>query len=143
MTNIKIMLRCALTVALAGLLTACPQSRKEQGLTDVLKKYEITVRWAQWDTAVGYIAPEYLEEHPISRLDMDRLRLFRVTQYTPRSSLPVDDGKGLMQVVEIHMFNKNQARERTIIDRQYWKYDEKRHTWLLHSGLPDPTQRDY
>ncbi|MGD8384185.1 MAG: hypothetical protein PVF89_02140 [Lysobacterales bacterium] len=143
MINIKITLRCLLPVFMAALLAGCPQSRKAQGLTDVLKRYEITVRWAQWDTAVDFIAPEYLEQHPISRLEMDRLRLFRVTQYTPRSSLPVDNGKGLRQVVEIHMFNKNQARERTIIDKQYWRYDDKRHTWLLYSGLPDPTQKDY
>jgi hypothetical protein len=57
-----------------------------------------------------------------------------------RSAVQVDDGKGLVQEVEIKMFNKNQARERTILDEQYWKYDEERERWLLHSGLPDPTQ---
>jgi len=74
---------------------------------------------------------------------MDRLRLFRVTQYVLRTSAPIDDGMGLMQTVELHIFNKSQARERVIIDEQYWKYDEERKRWLLHSGLPDPTQRDY
>jgi hypothetical protein len=38
------------------------------------------------------------------------------------------------------MFNKNQARERTITDEQLWKYDEELQRWQLHSGLPDPTQ---
>jgi len=74
---------------------------------------------------------------------MDRLRLFRVTQYTLRSSVPIDEGNGLVQVVELRIFNKNQARERVIIDEQLWKYHEERQRWLLHSGLPDPTQRDY
>ena len=71
---------------------------------------------------------------------MDRLRLFKVTQYNVRSSAPVDAGKGLVQVVEIRMFNKNQARERSIVDEQYWKYNELTERWRLHSGLPDPTQ---
>ncbi len=74
-------------------------------------------------------------------MDLDRLRLFRVTQYTIRSAIPVDDGDGLIQVVEIRMFNKNQARERTIIDEQVWKFNEDTERWLMHNGLPDPTQR--
>ena len=36
--------------------------------------------------------------------------------------------------------NENQARERTITDEQYWKYDADIKRWQLHSGLPDPTQ---
>ena len=119
------------------------QSKEDKDLSETLKQYETIVRWAQWDAAVNFISNEYQEEHPITRLEMDRLRLFRVTQYILRSSTPVDDGMGLRQTVELHIFNKNQARERTIIDEQYWKYNEERERWLLHSGLPDPTQRDY
>ena len=88
-----------------------------------------------------YIAPEYLAEHPISRLDMDRLRLFRVTAYTIRSTGVYDEGMTARQVVEIKMFNANQAVERTIIDEQEWRYHENLKRWLLHSGLPDPTKR--
>ena len=138
----KMMLRTLLALGLVGLLTACPETREDQDLTDTLTQYDTVVRWAQWDAAVDFLAPEYLEEHPVSRLDLDRLRLFRVTQYTVRSAVQVDDGKGLIQVVEIKMFNKNQARERTITDEQYWKYDEELQRWQLHSGLPDPTQNN-
>lgn len=132
--------RSLLMLLMAVLLAACPQTREEKDLSETLLQYETYVRWAQWDGAAGFIAPEYLEEHPITRLDMDRLRLFRVTQYQVRSSSPTDGGSGLLQAVEIRMFNKNQARERTIIDEQYWKYDQETKRWLLHSGLPDPTQ---
>ena len=136
----KLILRMIIILGLATLLTACPKTKEESDLSDTLLKYDTVVRWAQWDAAVDFVSPEYLEEHPVTRLDLDRLRLFRVTQYTVRSAVNVDDGKGLVQEVEIRMFNKNQARERTVIDEQYWKYDEERERWLLHSGLPDPTQ---
>jgi len=139
----KLILRTIAMIALAGLLQGCPQTREDKNLSETLRQYEKIVRWAQWDTATEFISPEYLQEHPITRLEMDRLRLFRVTRYTLRSSTPVDEGQGLIQVVELRIFNKNQARERTIIDEQYWKYDEERQRWLLHSGLPDPTQKDY
>jgi len=136
----KLILQTILILGLAALLTACPQSKEDQDLSDTLLQYDTVIRWAQWDAAVDFIAPEYLEENPVTRLDLDRLRLFRVTQYTVRSAVPVDEGNGLIQVVEIKMFNKNQARERSVIDEQYWKYDEEIKRWQLHSGLPDPTQ---
>jgi len=139
----KSVLRTIMMFSLAGLLAGCPQSKERESLDETLKQYEIIIRWAQWDAAADFIAPEYQQENPITRLELDRLRLFKVTQYILRSSTPVDEGKGLIQVVELRIFNKNQARERTIIDEQYWKYDEERERWLLHSGLPDPTQRDY
>jgi hypothetical protein len=136
----KLILRTLVTLSLATLLLGCPQTKEEKGLSETLTQYETIIRWAQWDAAVDFISPEYQQEHPITRLDLDRLRLFRVTQYMVRSSAPVDGGNGLMQVVEIRMFNKNQARERSVIDEQYWKYNEQTERWKLHSGLPDPTQ---
>lgn len=136
----KLILRMLVILGLATMLTACPKTKEESDLSDTLLKYDTVVRWAQWDAAVDFVSPEYLEEHPVTRLDLDRLRLFRVTQYTVRSAVNVDEGKGLVQEVEIRMFNKNQARERTVLDEQYWKYDEERERWFLHSGLPDPTQ---
>jgi len=136
----KLILRMLVILGLATLLTACPKTKEETDLSDTLLKYDTVVRWAQWDAAVDFVSPDYLAEHPVTRLDIDRLRLFRVTQYTVRSAVQVDDGNGLVQEVEIKMFNKNQARERTILDEQYSKYDEVRERWFLHSGLPDPTQ---
>ena len=136
----KLILRMLVILGLATMLTACPKTKEESDLSDTLLKYDTVVRWAQWDAAVDFVSPDYLEEHPVTRLDLDRLRLFRVTQYTVRSAVNVDDGKGLVQEVEIRMFNKNQARERIVLDEQYWKYDEERERWFLHSGLPDPTR---
>lgn len=136
----KLFLRTILILGLASVLTACPQTKEDKNLSETLQQYDTVIRWAQWDAAVDFVAPEYQEKHPITRLDLDRLRLFRVTQYTIRSATPIEGGSGLVQTVEIKMFNKNQARERTVIDEQIWKYDEEFERWLLHSGLPDPTK---
>lgn len=139
----RFLLRALVIGCLALVLTGCPQSKQSKGLTETLEQYEIIVRWAQWDAAAAFVSPEYQKEHPITNLELERLRLFKVTAYHLRSSTPVDEGNGLVQVVEIKLFNKNQVRERTIVDEQYWKYDELRKRWLLHSGLPDPTQNNY
>jgi hypothetical protein len=136
----KMILRTILLLSLTTLLAGCPQTKEDKDLSETLKQYETIVRWAQWDAAIDFVSMEYQVENPITRLELDRLRLFRVTQYVVRSSAPIDEGNGLIQVVEIRMFNKNQARERSIIDEQYWKYNAETERWKLHSGLPDPTQ---
>jgi len=122
-------------------LVACTSNPVEKSRSETFKQYETIVRWSQWDAAADFVSPEYQLEHPISRLEMDRLRLFRVTSYTLRSSGVFDEGMTARQTVEIKMFNSQQAVERTVIDNQEWRYDEERKRWLLHSGLPDPTKR--
>jgi hypothetical protein len=82
-----------------------------------------------------------LNEHPITRLDIDRLNLFRVTSYTVGQSAVTTDGLSMRQSVEIRLFSKNQAVERVIYDQQFWQYDAETDRWLLHSGLPDVTRR--
>jgi hypothetical protein len=122
-------------------LASCSSNQVDKSRGEAFKQYETIIRWSQWDAAADFVSPEYLEEHPISRLELDRLRLFRVTSYTLRSTGVYDEGMTARQVVEIKMFNNQQAVERTIIDEQEWRYDEERERWLLHSGLPDPTKR--
>jgi hypothetical protein len=123
------------------LVAACTPNPVDKSRGETFKQYETIIRWSQWDAAADFIAPEYLLENPITRLDMDRLRLFRVTAYTVRSTGVFDEGLTARQVVEIKLFNANQAVERTIIDEQEWRWHEDVKRWLLHSGLPDPTQR--
>jgi hypothetical protein len=130
-----------ITILAAITLAGCPSNQVDKSRGETFKQYEAMIRWSQWDGALDFIAPEYLAEHPISRLDMDRLRLFRVTTYTLRSTDIYDEGMTVSQVVEIKMFNANQAVERTIIDQQEWRYHKDIQRWLLHSGLPDPTKR--
>lgn len=139
----KNILRTLTIIGLAFVLAGCPQNKKNTDLSETLDQYETIVRWAQWDGAADFISLEYQEEHPITNLELERLRLFKVTAYNLRSSTPIDEGNGLIQIVEIKLFNKHQARERTIIDEQHWQYNEDRKRWLLHSGLPDPTQKNY
>lgn len=128
--------------AVALLVAACATtSGIDKSRADTLKQYEAMIRWSEWDGAINFLAPEYLEEHPISRLDLERLRLFRVTAYNVRSTQLYDDGLAMTQVVELRLFLKSQAVERTVMDQQIWRYDVESERWLLHSGLPDPTRR--
>jgi hypothetical protein len=122
------------------LLASCASSKQDKTLDLILSQYEKTIRWSQWDAAVEFLAPEYLEVSAPTPLDLDRLRLFRVTNYEVRSAVPFDEGLGFRQTVEIRMFNKNRAVERSVRDVQEWRYDADREGWFLTSGLPDVTR---
>jgi len=118
-----------------------PPSGMEENRIDTLKQYESLVRWSEWDGAVNYLAPAYVQEHPVSEIEMERLQMFKVTSYTQRAFAMYDGGMTAIQTVEIKMYNTTQAVERTITDEQVWRYDPELKHWLLYSGLPDPTKR--
>jgi hypothetical protein len=122
-------------------VAACSSNPAEEELSETFKQYETIIRWSQWDAAVDFISAEYQMENPITRLEMDRLRLFKVTSYTVRSTGIFDEGMTARQSVEIRMFNKQQGVERAIMDDQEWRYNAETKRWKLHSGLPDPTKR--
>ncbi len=141
-TRIKFLLILLMVFTMSFFLAGClPPSGTEKSRTDALEQYETIVRWSEWDGAVGFLAPSYLEEHPISRLQMERLQMFKVTSYTIRAFSVYDEGMTAVQTVDIKMYNSAQAIERTITDEQVWRYDPELKHWLLHSGLPDPTKR--
>lgn len=128
-------------ITLSLLLSACVPPKKEKSLDSRLLAYEQMIRWSEWDGAASFLSPSYLEENPITNLDIERLRLFRVTTYTIRSATPVGDGSEFLQTVEIRMFNRHQATEKVVNDQQLWRYDEDLEIWWLESGLPDVLKR--
>jgi hypothetical protein len=140
--TLKLITREGILLSLALImLAACSSNPESKKRGEAFKQYETIVRWSQWDAAADFISPEYQKDHPITRLELDRLRLFKVSAYTVRSTGIFDEGNTARQTVEIKMFNKTQSVERTIIDEQEWRFNEESDRWQLHSGLPDPTKR--
>ena len=42
-----------------------------------------------------------------------------------------------MQAIGIRYYHTERLKEKSLVDRQKWKYDEEDKTWYLESGLPD------
>jgi len=140
--TLKLFARTGIMLSLAVIVAAaCTPNQVNQERGEAFKQYETIIRWSQWDAAADFISADYQKEHPITRLEMDRLRLFKVTAYTVRSTGVFDEGMTARQTVEIKMYNKTRGLERTIVDEQEWRYNEEIKRWMLHSGLPDPTKR--
>jgi len=140
-TPTKFLVMFPMMLLLLSLPGCLPPSGIDTSRDDTLKQYEALVRWSEWDGAVNFLAPAYQEEHPVSQLEMERLQLFKVTDYKVRAFAVTDGGMTAIQTVDIKMYNTTQAVERTITDEQEWRYDPELKHWLLHSGLPDPTKR--
>ncbi len=109
-------------------------------LRTTLSAYENALRWGGFDQAVKYIDPETLKQHPLTELDVERYKQFRVISYTEQPPVPAAKHE-ISQIVEVGVVNVNTQIERTVIDRQLWRYDEKTKHWHIVSGLPDMTQR--
>lgn len=130
----SILILCALIVA----LSACVGQQKRDEREDRLRAFEAHLRFADnFGSLLNFIHPDYLEEHPISSAELNRLNLFRVSGYRTRSVSIADDEKSLTQVVELRLYSKSTQRERTVIYPQLWQQDPNSGVWMLHSGLPE------
>ena len=122
------------------LLAACATQERSRSLTTTLSAYGGVLRWGDFASAAQFIDPKIRAEHPLSELDRARYKQVRVTEY--------DDGSGpvpispteVQQTVRISVVNIHTQAERSVIDRQTWRYDEQTRHWWLTSGLPDITR---
>jgi hypothetical protein len=138
MRSIHVAVILILGTALAGCGMA--GQRKSDALTDTLNAYGSTVRWTGWAAAEQFVDPKVRAEHPLTDLERSRYMQVRVSEYDAgQGPMPVSDTE-VRQVARINLINKHTQTERSIIDRQLWKYDPKTHHWWLESGLPDITQ---
>lgn len=126
-------------LALTVLLAACASQRADLERTETLDRFEAIVRWNQFESIPDFMHPDYLDENPVRSIDLERLDQFRVSQYEVKQVLTVDEGEGLDRLVELRLYNRHTARERVVEYVESWRWDAERERWMLHSGLPDPT----
>ncbi|MBC6943154.1 MAG: hypothetical protein DWB45_10555 [Xanthomonadales bacterium] len=132
-----------LIIALA-LLAACANQEirsKQTILNETLRAYAAAIRWGEYEQAVGFIDPKIQAEHPVSSLELERLKQVRVSNYDESQPVAVSADE-VRQVVRLDLLNVNTQVARSIVDRRVWKYDKAGKHWWLVSGLPDITQRD-
>lgn len=123
---------CSLLLTLA----ACANTPDARQQAEALYLYAGAIRWGDIEGALGFVDPKTLEKKPLTAVDRARFEQVQFAGYTVKSSGPVGEDE-LLQIVEIRVINRHTQVERTIIDRQLWRWDEESESWLLKSGLPD------
>ena len=124
-----------------SLLAGCGSmaaNKKGDTLQVTLLAYSNALRWGSFEDAIKYVDPEALKAHPLTELDLERYKQVRVTAYNEKPLVPISKQE-VRQTVEIGVLNINTQTERTIIDNQVWRYDEKTKHWHV-GALPDITK---
>jgi hypothetical protein len=127
-----------LALCAAGCSSMSTQS-ESRALETTLVAYANAVRWGDFEQALAFVDKETLKEHPLSAIDMERYKQVKVAAYTEQPPVPAGAHE-VRQIVQISLVNINTQTERSIVDKQLWRYDEKGKHWHLISGLPDITQ---
>ena len=123
------------------LLAGCATQKRSDTLDTTLRAYASAVRWGDFQSAVVFLDPKTRADKMPTALDLARYKLVQVSGYDAGNG-PVPDGANqVRQIVHINLINVSTQSERSIIDRQTWRYDETTKHWWLTSGLPDITQQ--
>jgi len=131
---------CLLAAVAVLSLAGCATKTRSDALTNTLNAYASTVRWGDFQSAAQFIEPKVRAEHPLAPIDLARYQQVRVSEYDAGSG-PVPTGDfEVQQTAVINLINVHTQSERSIVDHQTWRYDEKTQHWWLTSGLPDITQ---
>lgn len=115
-----------------GACAAISENERMTGLDNTLKNYERAIRWADFDAAYGFHRWGDGDDPTPPK----RLGNVRVTQYQLVNSHMATDNLSYTQTVRISYYLLDSPRERQIIDRQRWEYDEKAGRWWLASPPP-------
>src|ERR1700736_3297444 len=125
--------------ALCSGCSAMTTQSESRALETTLVAYANAVRWGDFEQALAFVDKQTLEEHPLSAIDMERYKQVKVASYTEQPPAPAGPHE-VRQIVQISLVNINTQTERSIVDKQLWRYDETGKHGHLMSGLPDITQ---
>jgi len=129
----------ALAIGLVASGCGPSKSKRKMALDDTLSQYATAVRWGDFAAASRYLDPEISPDKKPTRLDMERYKNLRISSYLPQPIQPGSDPDRIVQPVRISFYNRFTNRERSILDRQVWRYDADKKRWYLTSGLPKVT----
>jgi len=100
---------------------------------DRTRSYSQAIRWGQW-----YVAKSFVKDPEVADLtDVGVLKKFQVISYDLLDADVSDDKTEAMQAIGIKYYHAERLKEKSLVDRQEWKYDEEDKTWYLKTGLPD------
>jgi len=129
-------MRAILAFGLVAVLAACASAGSQRKLDETLYAYAGAIRWGDLGAAEGFIDPTLRDRLAPKPIERERMAQLQVTGYHVQAKEQTGNDE-LRQVVEISLVNRHTLKERSVIDRQVWRWDAEAKTWWLTSGLPD------
>jgi len=131
--NSDIKLKLVLPVLVILFFTSCTTVEPIQALGHTWRAYERTVRWGDITGAV-----HFLREDAVTTAKFPKnIKNLKVTGYDVIKTSVNEDDMIAKQDVTIRYYNVNNFIEKSFVDYQEWKYDDKNSRWYLSSKLPN------
>jgi hypothetical protein len=100
-------------------------------MEDNMNSYASAIRWGEFEKALQYQNPAKR-----SRLDLAWLKNIHVASYDVVYKKENLGGNIFEQTVEIRYYNEQIGVEKSLTDRQVWRYDEDKQKLMLETDLP-------
>ena len=136
---LKSVFRHLILIILAFALVSCTSlpsiatQKRSISLDASLSIYRKMIRWGYYDEAAKYLRAS---DGSLASPDLDRIALYRVTNYNMGDQLIADNGKEARVIAMIEYYELDSGVIHTLRDEQYWWYDEDEKRWYLGSPLP-------
>lgn len=129
------MARNAMTVLLILLMGCSSMKAMSRGkaLEPATSAYARAIQWGDYKLAKAFTGKQETTDQEPSFETFNRIK---VTSYEILTRDVSEDNFQATQAVEIKYFYKDQLKEKSIIDRQLWEFDEAADAWRLKTGLP-------
>ncbi len=128
-------------VMLAG-CAAARNSDRARILDETLKAYGSHVRWGHYEAATQFLDPDKRPKPRQLEFAINRLEQVRITGYRIVAQPMAAEPNSYIQVAELRLANRHTAVERSVADRQVWRWDEEAERWWLMTGLPDISRKN-
>lgn len=115
----------------AAILLACTSDIFLMKRDETLNRYAMAVRWGEFEKAREFQLPAFRKP-----LDEAWLKNIHISTYDTVFTREDATGKSVEQTVEIHYFNEQAGVEKSLTDRQVWRFDEDAERWVLMTDLP-------
>jgi hypothetical protein len=131
----KYLLLLMLCMLNPGYANASSASKAQKVLDANLISYQLAVRWNDFEAAIGSLDPAIITEEGYSENIEAEFKNYQITGYNLKS-VAWPDALTYMQRVEIRYIDINTQIEKSVVDKQSWRYDAVAKRWWLTSGLP-------
>jgi len=100
-------------------------------MEEALNGYGSAIRWGVFQKAWDFQADK---QKPAP--DFKALKNIKVTAYDTVFRSVQDEGKTVLQTVEIRYIDNRNLVERDLTDEQRWRFDIEKSRWVLESDFP-------
>jgi len=133
MKRFSVMGLCILLLLGCSAVEMVREKTRMDRFADTTKSYGQAIQWQQW-----YVAKAFIKDPDVADLsDVEALKKFQVISYDLIDADVSDDKTEAVQAIGIRYYHTERLKEKSLVDRQEWKYDEEDKRWYLHTGLPD------